>query len=92
MTTVTLYLIVLVIMSFFTFLIWGWDKNAAINGRWRVPERTLLVMVFLGGAAGGALGMFTFRHKTRKPQFRLALWAAGILQLVLFILLVTRNG
>ena len=92
MTTVTLYLIILVILSFLTFLIWGWDKNASIKGRWRVPERTLLMMIFLGGAAGGALGMFTFRHKTRRPQFRLALWAAGIIQLLLFILLVTRNG
>jgi uncharacterized membrane protein YsdA (DUF1294 family) len=92
MTTVTLYLIILVILSFLTFLVWGWDKNAAIKGRWRVPERTLLMMIFLGGAAGGALGMFTFRHKTRKPHFRLALWAAGIMQLLLSILFVTRNG
>ena len=92
MTDLNLYLLILIIMSAITFLVWGWDKAAAINGHWRVPERTLMVLVFLGGAVGGVLGMFTFRHKTRKPQFRLVLWVAGILQLVLLILLLTRTS
>ena len=92
MTIISLYLIVIVIVSLLTFLVWGWDKTAAINGSWRIPERTLLTMVILGGAPGGALGMLTFRHKTRKTHFKLAIWSAGILQLVLLILLVTRSS
>ncbi len=87
-----LYLILLLFMSVLTFLVWGWDKAAAIHDKWRIPERTLFILVFMGGAAGGVIGMLLFRHKTRKPHFRLALWVAGILQLALFFLLLTNGG
>jgi len=76
-------------MSLITFAVWGWDKAAAINGKWRTPEKILMTLVFLGGAAGGALGMNLFRHKTRKPHFRIALGIAGVLQFVLLVLLIT---
>lgn len=89
---VVLYLIFLATMSLIAFAIWGWDKAAAINGKWRTPEKVLLSLIFLGGAAGGALGMKLFRHKTRKPHFRIALWIAGGLQVVLLVLLLTANG
>ena len=91
-STVTIYLIWLGIMSLITFATWGWDKAAAINGSWRTPERVLLILIFLGGAAGGALGMNLFRHKTRKPHFRVALGIAGILQIALLVLLMASNG
>jgi len=89
-STVTVYLIWLGIMSLITLAVWGWDKAAAINGNWRTPEKVLLSLVFLGGAVGGALGMYLFRHKTRKPAFRIALWIAGALQVGLLVLLLTR--
>ncbi len=91
-STVTIYLIWLGIMSLITFATWGWDKAAAINGSWRTPEKILLILIFLGGAAGGALGMNLFRHKTRKPHFRVALGIAGILQIALLVLLMASNG
>ena len=90
-STVTVYLIWLGVMSLVTFATWGWDKAAAINGSWRTPEKVLLLLVFLGGAAGGALGMNFFRHKTRKPHFRIAITVAGILQIVLLVLLVSSS-
>jgi len=91
-STVTIYLIWLFVMSLVTLAVWGWDKAAAINGSWRTPEKVLLSLIFLGGAAGGALGMYLFRHKTRKPHFRIALWIAGVLQVALLFLLITRNS
>ena len=91
-STIAIYLIWVGLMSLITFAVWGWDKAAAINGNWRTPEKVLLSLVFLGGAAGGALGMYLFRHKTRKPAFRIALWIAGILQITLLVLLITRNS
>ncbi|WP_270172428.1 DUF1294 domain-containing protein [Paenibacillus sp. SYP-B4298] len=49
------------------------DKlQAGRRGR-RVPERTLLGLAALGGAAGGWLGMKLWRHKTRHGRFRFGL-------------------
>lgn len=92
MPSLSQYLIFLLIMSLLTFIVWGVDKAAAISGKWRVSERTLYFLVFLGGAVGGTLGMLLFRHKTRKSQFRLALWAAGILQLAFLLLILFRGS
>ena len=44
-------------------------KNPRRRGR-RVPERTLLLLDFLGGSLGGILGMLLFRHKTLHLKFR----------------------
>ena len=57
------------IISFITFVLYGIDKHRAKKGRWRIPERTLIAFSLLGGGAGGALGMFLFRHKTRHWYF-----------------------
>jgi uncharacterized membrane protein YsdA (DUF1294 family) len=92
MATIIVYLLLTLFMSMLTFLIWGWDKSAAMHERGRIPERTLLMMILLGGAAGGALGMSFFHHKTRKPLFRPVLWAAGVLQLMFLLLLVYLKG
>lgn len=54
----------------FAFCLYGIDKRRAVHGRWRIPERVLILAAFLGGAAGALLGMLTFHHKTRKPKFR----------------------
>lgn len=46
-----------------------YDKAAAVTRRARVPEKVLLSFSFLFGSAGMLLGMYVFRHKTRKPKF-----------------------
>jgi uncharacterized membrane protein YsdA (DUF1294 family) len=54
------------------------DKRAARLQSWRVPERTLLLWAFAGGALGGMLAQKFSRHKTRKQPFasllNLAIW------------------
>lgn len=45
------------------------DKFRAIRGEWRIPEATLWIVSALGGAVGSLFGMYTARHKTRKPAF-----------------------
>ena len=47
-----------------------WDKRKAKKEDWRVSEATLLTMSFIGGAVGTFMGMFRFRHKTRKRSFQ----------------------
>ena len=52
------------------FLAYGWDKRAAVRGRTRVPESTLLLLGALGGTPGAFAGQEVFRHKTRDRRFR----------------------
>lgn len=46
--------------------LFGIDKARARSGGRRVPERTLLLVAYAGGAAGAFAGQQLFRHKTRK--------------------------
>lgn len=74
--------------SIATFIAYGLDKAQAARGGWRVPEAQLHALAVVGGAAGGWLGMFVFRHKVRKPAFVLVLAGAMAVQLALgFVLL-----
>jgi uncharacterized membrane protein YsdA (DUF1294 family) len=87
MTLLNLYLLLLAGVSIVTFTLWGIDKAAAVSGNWRIPERTLLGLTLLGGAAGAGLGMVLFHHKTRKPPFKGVIIAALITQIVVTIFL-----
>jgi uncharacterized membrane protein YsdA (DUF1294 family) len=60
-----------IIITIITFLVWGFDKFRAKFQQWRVPEKTLYGLIIFGGGVGALAGMTTFRHKTRKPQFKI---------------------
>lgn len=60
-------------INLMTFIAFSADKWRAEHGAWRIRERTLLFLSALGGAAGGYLAMYMFRHKIRKWKFRLGL-------------------
>lgn len=47
----------------------GIDKNAAIKGNYRIPERTLMALAAFGGSLGAITGMLVFRHKTKHKKF-----------------------
>lgn len=49
------------------------DKQRAKKKEWRISERTLLTLGFVGGALGGVLGMYLFRHKTQHNTFAFGL-------------------
>ncbi|CAN5340501.1 hypothetical protein BH10PSE3_BH10PSE3_15560 [soil metagenome] len=68
--------VALAVLNLATFLTFGWDKLAAVKGRSRVPERTLLTLAALGGGPGALLARPVFRHKTRKQPF--SAWLALI--------------
>ncbi|KAL5409347.1 hypothetical protein PMIN03_006025 [Paraphaeosphaeria minitans] len=67
----TIYTLVL---SCFTFLLYGYDKMQARNLNWRVKESTLQLCAVLGGWPGALVGMHYFQHKTRKVRFLLVFW------------------
>ena len=60
------YLICINIIAFLAMFI---DKMKAKKGKRRIPEKTLFILVALGGGVGGIAGMYTFRHKTKKARF-----------------------
>ena len=76
-------LVWLVLVNILDFALMGVDKRRARRDAWRVRERTFFIVALLGGALGGVIGMFFFRHKTRHWYFRYGLPAILILQLVL---------
>ena len=66
------------------------DKRKAVKKKWRIPEATLLGIGLLGGSLGCMLGMYQFRHKTRKPVFAIGLPVMLALQLLLWIWLYAK--
>ncbi|HJC42242.1 MAG TPA: DUF1294 domain-containing protein [Candidatus Mediterraneibacter gallistercoris] len=56
-------------INFTRWVAYGLDKGRAKSGKWRIPERTLLLLALVGGSLGALAGMIMFRHKTRKPKF-----------------------
>ena len=57
------------VINFTTWAAYGLDKGRAKSGKWRIPERTLLLLALIGGSLGALAGMIMFRHKTRKAKF-----------------------
>ena len=70
----------LLAVNVLTFVVFGVDKRKARQGRWRVPEATLLGLTALGGSIGAWLAMQLFRHKTQKKKFRYGVPALFVLQ------------
>jgi uncharacterized membrane protein YsdA (DUF1294 family) len=63
------------VASALAFVMYWWDKNAAVNGRRRVRERSLHLVELCGGWPGALLAQRTFRHKTRDRWFRTVFFA-----------------
>ncbi|WP_312949982.1 DUF1294 domain-containing protein [Streptococcus parasuis] len=68
----------LMIWNLVVFLVYGLDKGKARKGSYRISEKTLLMMTYVGGGLGAWAGGTHFRHKTLKKYFQLA-WAVGVL-------------
>ncbi len=86
-TVLVYYFLAINIMS---LIITGYDKKMARAGGWRVSERNLLLLAFIGGAAGIHIGMRIFRHKTRHWHFRIGVPFLIGLNLLFVIYLVSK--
>jgi len=71
------------VASVVTFAVYARDKQAAMRGARRTPERTLHWLALVGGWPGALLAQRLLRHKTRKPFFRTMLWLTVGLHVVL---------
>lgn len=63
------------------FLANGADKWFAVNNKWRIPERILLGLAFVGGTLGAICGMVLFRHKISKKTYLLLFFGIVVVQL-----------
>ena len=70
-------------MSIVTLIMYGLDKAAARKKTGRISERSLLLCGLACGWPGAILAQQVFRHKTRKPGFRLLFFATIILNVVM---------
>ncbi len=77
----------LLLMSLVLFFTMGADKRRAVKSLRRVPERRLFTLALLGGAAGGWLGMYAFRHKTKHGKFIFGFPLIALVQLGLCVYL-----
>ena len=80
-------IIYIVLMNVWAIVLFGTDKSIAKNKhskkRSRVSEKKLFSVCFWGGAIGGMIGMYLFRHKTLKKKFSIGVPVLFLLQLLL---------
>lgn len=86
MSLVQFFIIYLVIINFLGFIIMGIDKLKAKRGSRRIPENTLFMFTILGGGVGTILGIYIFKHKTKKKKFTVGMPIILIIEVLLFIL------
>ena len=62
------------LLSVVAFFMYGEDKTAAQQGRWRTPESALHMLALAGGWPGALIAQRFFRHKTTKQPFHTIFW------------------
>lgn len=67
------------------------DKKRAKRNEWRIKEGTLLSIALLGGGIGSIIGMYKFRHKTKKLKFTIGFPTIVITQITLIIYCLIAN-
>lgn len=75
-------------ISIFLSAVTVFDKKAAIKGKQRVPENTLILLGMLGGSFFMFLTMKLIHHKTRKPKFMAGLPLIMLFQAAVIVLLI----
>jgi uncharacterized membrane protein YsdA (DUF1294 family)/cold shock CspA family protein len=73
-------------LSIVCLIAYASDKSAAMAGRWRSSEKSLLLLGLVGGWPGGLLAQQLLRHKSSKASFRSAFWATVLANVAAFVL------
>lgn len=83
-----LLLFYFIAINIITFIAFGVDKQKAIEQKSRIRIITLLGLSFIGGAIGGWIAMYTFRHKTKKDYFTVGLPLIVFMHIVVILYLM----
>ena len=84
-----LLFLIIVFLNLAVFIVYGADKLKAERNKWRISERTLLLLAFFA-PFGAIAGMLIFRHKTRKKLFTILVPLFLVVHLFV-IIMVLRN-
>ncbi|KWX85731.1 hypothetical protein AMQ83_23005 [Paenibacillus riograndensis] len=66
------------------YVVMSEDKNKARKRRDRVPEKTLFLLAFMGGALCVLIAMYHKRHKTRHTSFVIGIPLLLLLNILLY--------
>jgi len=78
------------LVNLYAWSLMAWDKQLAIQHRFRIPEASLLLSAALGGGAGALLGMLVHRHKTKHLRFVLLVPLFTLLQILFLVFLLKK--
>ena len=81
------FIVYFAVISLVTAVVTAIDKYKAKKGSFRISEKALFILAFLGGSLSEYLTMRLIRHKTLHKRFMIGLPVIMILQLVAIILI-----
>ena len=81
-----------VALGLITYVMYAKDKAAAKSGQWRTPEMTLHILSALGGWVGALVAQTYLRHKSQKPEFRMAYYLTVVINLAGLLFIMAGDG
>ncbi|MCT2535056.1 DUF1294 domain-containing protein [Aquibacillus koreensis] len=82
--------IYLIIVNLLAYILMGIDKKRARNNQWRISEKTLWLVAFVGGSFGALIGMISYRHKTKHFSFKYGLRLLALIHILLVYYVFTK--
>ena len=81
-----------VALGLITYVMYAKDKAAAQSGQWRTSEMTLHILSALGGWVGALVAQTYLRHKSQKPEFRMAYYLTVVINLAGLLFIMAGDG
>lgn len=78
---IRLLLVYLALSNLLSLSLFGIDKWKAKHTKWRISEKTLLLVASIGGSIGAWVGMKLWHHKTQHKKFKYGVPLIFIIQL-----------
>lgn len=73
-------------INLISFTLMKVDKEKSKKHKWRISEKTFIILTLILGGPGILLGKKIFHHKTKKFKFTVIIPSILILQLLLIML------
>ena len=78
---IRLLLVYLALSNLLSLSLFGIDKWKAKHTKWRISEKTLLLVAAIGGSIGAWVGMKLWHHNTQHKKFKYGVPRIFIIQL-----------